>query len=237
MGKEPCHAHKNLDVTFAKEVSLPSIPMETIGNQLLPHKMGKGGTVHEKTEESRVPIKNVESTFEPHVESETQGEQAEHHGEPVMQKEHLRPRIKNTLGLVSTEMEVDNGLLCHKVSSRGEDELIKNQNGPKVSARRSRNTIKGLYDKTGIWRDLKEDIAMVVDRYFSKIFCSNRPSAADLGRVLDCVQPCLPSDKCNLLDARFTPDEVRRAVFDMAPSKTPGLLQSSTKVPNHFIPL
>ncbi|KAK3230807.1 hypothetical protein Dsin_002688 [Dipteronia sinensis] len=42
-------------------------------------------------------------------------------------------------------------------------------------------------------------------------------------KVLNCVQPCLPQGKSAFLDAKFTTDEVRRAVFDMSPTKALGL--------------
>ncbi|KAK3183021.1 hypothetical protein Dsin_030307 [Dipteronia sinensis] len=38
-------------------------------------------------------------------------------------------------------------------------------------------------------------------------------------RVLECVQPCLAPKKSSFLDAKFTPDEIKRAIFDMSPTK------------------
>ncbi|KAK2635424.1 hypothetical protein Ddye_030216 [Dipteronia dyeriana] len=41
--------------------------------------------------------------------------------------------------------------------------------------------------------------------------------------ILDCVHPCRPYEKSRFLDAIFTPAEVRKTIFDMALTKTPGL--------------
>ncbi|KAK3188889.1 hypothetical protein Dsin_028450 [Dipteronia sinensis] len=91
-----------------------------------------------------------------------------------------------------------------------------------ASSRKARNFITGLYDEMGVWKDSKNGIFIIVENYFSNIFKSQLPSRNDLSLVLDCVTPSLPEAKCNFLDSKFSADEVRRAVFDMAPTKAPG---------------
>ncbi|KAK2652481.1 hypothetical protein Ddye_012337 [Dipteronia dyeriana] len=44
-----------------------------------------------------------------------------------------------------------------------------------------------------------------------------------MNRIFECVQPCLTLEKSRFLDSKFTADEIKRAVFDMHPTKAPGL--------------
>ncbi|KAK2646527.1 hypothetical protein Ddye_021722 [Dipteronia dyeriana] len=44
----------------------------------------------------------------------------------------------------------------------------------------------------------------------------------DLNLILDCVEPCLSAGSASFLDMRFSAEEVRKAVFDMHPTKAPG---------------
>ncbi|KAK3182691.1 hypothetical protein Dsin_029977 [Dipteronia sinensis] len=93
----------------------------------------------------------------------------------------------------------------------------------RVSVRKRRNLIHGLYGETGRWTTKQVDVCRIFEHYFSDFFCSNFPLVRDLDKVFKCVQPCLSDGKKSFLDTPFSVEEVKRAVFDMAPTKAPGL--------------
>ncbi|KAK3194248.1 hypothetical protein Dsin_025558 [Dipteronia sinensis] len=88
-----------------------------------------------------------------------------------------------------------------------------------ASARKARNYISGLYDRSGAWKNTTDEVFDVLKLYFSEIFCIVSPSDRDLVLILDHVQLYLPTGKCSFLDSRFIEEEIRRAVFDMYPTK------------------
>ncbi|KAK2662941.1 hypothetical protein Ddye_001515 [Dipteronia dyeriana] len=91
-----------------------------------------------------------------------------------------------------------------------------------ASYRKAQNYIIGLYNEHGDWVDSKEGFFGVIQDYFSNVFCSASSSTQDISRVLEYVQPCLASSKSSFLDSNFSDEEIRRAIFDMAPTKAPG---------------
>lgn len=92
----------------------------------------------------------------------------------------------------------------------------------KASARRKRNQIFGLFDDKGSWVSADEDIEGIISDYFSSLYASSVPSVSQLNVVLNSVEARLPSKLKHFLDARFTRDEVKCALFQMSPSKAPG---------------
>ncbi|KAK2647432.1 hypothetical protein Ddye_014921 [Dipteronia dyeriana] len=82
--------------------------------------------------------------------------------------------------------------------------------------------IRGLFNDTGGWCSTQAEIQGVVDKYFRGLFSSADPLFADMDKILRYVRPCLSTSMSSYLDSNFSPDEVRRAVFDMAPTKTSG---------------
>lgn len=63
----------------------------------------------------------------------------------------------------------------------------------------------------------------ITENYFINLFCSSNPSSEDIQKVLDCTDPVIGDQMNAILCAPFTDEEIRRAVFDMHPSKAPGL--------------
>ncbi|KAK2634621.1 hypothetical protein Ddye_029413 [Dipteronia dyeriana] len=72
------------------------------------------------------------------------------------------------------------------------------------------------------WKSSKDDNFSVVSDYFAGMFHSEQPSIDQLAPVLDSVQPRLSYRSGRFLDSRFLPEEIHRAIFDMAPSKVLG---------------
>ncbi|XP_075473411.1 uncharacterized protein LOC142504428 [Primulina tabacum] len=65
-------------------------------------------------------------------------------------------------------------------------------------------------------------MAEIVVDYFSNLFKSGDPSIQDINPVLDCVQPKVNEQINSLLCSPFSPEEVKKALFDMYPDKAPG---------------
>ncbi|KAK2638559.1 hypothetical protein Ddye_026354 [Dipteronia dyeriana] len=93
----------------------------------------------------------------------------------------------------------------------------------KALSRRIRNRIGGLWDDSGWWHEKEKEVVYISDSYFKNIFNSSCPSDEQLEAVLNSVDRCLPPDLCSLLDSKFTADEIRVDIFQMSPSKAPGV--------------
>ena len=68
---------------------------------------------------------------------------------------------------------------------------------------------------------MDEQIAQVVEQYFKELFTTANPM--DMGSVLDVVERSVTLNMNNALLQRYTLDEVRWALFQMHPSKSPSL--------------
>ncbi|KAK3212452.1 hypothetical protein Dsin_017158 [Dipteronia sinensis] len=93
----------------------------------------------------------------------------------------------------------------------------------KAKARRMRNEVLGLYDANGNWCEGDSEVELVVAEYFTNLFTFYEPHEEDIDRMLACVQSSRSQQLINFLDGPFTIEEIRVAVFVMAPSKAPGL--------------
>ncbi|KAK2661754.1 hypothetical protein Ddye_000328 [Dipteronia dyeriana] len=93
----------------------------------------------------------------------------------------------------------------------------------KTSWRHARNTITGLFDNTGVWKEDKVDIVEIIEGYFADLFHSNMPSPPVLEQVFRYVQQRLSGWKIRYLDANFSANEVKRSIFDMFPTKLLGI--------------
>uniref|UniRef100_A0A2N9F3X0 Reverse transcriptase domain-containing protein n=1 Tax=Fagus sylvatica TaxID=28930 RepID=A0A2N9F3X0_FAGSY len=86
--------------------------------------------------------------------------------------------------------------------------------------RKRTNTIQGLRDNEDIWRtDLREVEQIAID-YFNTLFTSSRPTAVE--EVVQVVESVVTPDINEDLLRPFSPDEVKQALFQMHPSKSPG---------------
>uniref|UniRef100_A0A2N9IFV5 Reverse transcriptase domain-containing protein n=1 Tax=Fagus sylvatica TaxID=28930 RepID=A0A2N9IFV5_FAGSY len=89
-----------------------------------------------------------------------------------------------------------------------------------ATQRRWTNTIFGMFDENGRWCSDEEEMADVASHYFENIFCSAHPHR--MLATLEAVEPVVCDIWNQQLVDSFTAKEVKRALFDMHPSKAPG---------------
>lgn len=91
-----------------------------------------------------------------------------------------------------------------------------------ASGRKKKNNIRSLQDDRGlmVFEDLEK--ARVIKDYFNGLFTTNGIARSDLDEILACNIPRVPDDICKKLEEPFTADEIKRAVFQMHPTKSPG---------------
>lgn len=90
----------------------------------------------------------------------------------------------------------------------------------KASQRRRRNNVKGLFDKHDVWHEKLEDMQNIVAGYFSDLFATENPSNYDA--ALEGLE-CLVSSETNvMLDVEPSSEEIKDALFQMHPNKSPG---------------
>ncbi|KAL5543567.1 hypothetical protein UlMin_007351 [Ulmus minor] len=92
----------------------------------------------------------------------------------------------------------------------------------KASARKSKNSITGLMDINEIWCDEEEGMAQIIENYFDTLFTSSSPSSVDFDRVLESIERKVTPQLNEQLDQVFVAEDVKTAVFQMAPTKSPG---------------
>ena len=92
----------------------------------------------------------------------------------------------------------------------------------KATQRKRKNHIRGVFNKTGEWCTGDEQIADTAVEYFQDLFTSSQPEDEEIGLVLEAVDQRVTDDMNNTLMEPYTGDEVRRALFQMHPSKVPG---------------
>lgn len=77
-----------------------------------------------------------------------------------------------------------------------------------------------LRDDQGLWQEDQGGIEKVVADYFSGIYRSQQSGNAN--DIIDALEPRISYDMNCILNATFTVEEVRAALFQMEPSKCPG---------------
>ncbi|KAL5566188.1 hypothetical protein UlMin_029352 [Ulmus minor] len=92
----------------------------------------------------------------------------------------------------------------------------------KASARKSKNSITGLRDSNGDWCDSEQGMVEIIESYFETLFSSSSPSSVVLDQVLGSIDRKVTPQLNDQLDQAFGPDDVKEAVFQMAPTKSPG---------------
>lgn len=89
-------------------------------------------------------------------------------------------------------------------------------------ARRSRNQINRLVSDNGTIYTMPDDICNCISEFYANLFTSSCPTWNDIEQVLQYVTPRMDDNMNKHLDQKFTEEEIKRAVFDLSPSKAPG---------------
>ena len=92
----------------------------------------------------------------------------------------------------------------------------------RATQRKRKNQIRGLFNKIGEWCSDEEQIADTAVEYFQDLFTSSQPEDEEIGLVLEAVDQQVTDDINSTLMEPYTGDEVRRALFQMHPSKALG---------------
>ena len=88
-----------------------------------------------------------------------------------------------------------------------------------ASQRKRRNEIQKLQDSDGGWYSQQSDLERVATDYFQLMFTS--ASTSSVQHVINHVREVVTSDMNDMLLAKFTHDKVKRALFQMHPTKAP----------------
>ncbi|PON80673.1 hypothetical protein PanWU01x14_002290 [Parasponia andersonii] len=86
-----------------------------------------------------------------------------------------------------------------------------------------KNLVVGLENSSGKWCTKDADISCTITTYFSSIFTSSNPSSSHIDSVVSKICAFLVDDMMCSLNQPFIMDEVKVALFDMSPNKSPGL--------------
>ena len=89
----------------------------------------------------------------------------------------------------------------------------------KASERKKKNTILGLVDEEGNWRNSKEDIANIVVSYFEKMYTTSCPSRE--AEVIVTIPTRITEEMNQFLTKELTKEEVKKALKQMHPTKAP----------------
>ena len=91
----------------------------------------------------------------------------------------------------------------------------------RASQQKRKNHINGIFDSRGNWCVDEDDIARVAKDYFQWLFTLAHPCYNE--RVLKAVDHVVTPKMNHHLIQPYTAEEVKRALFQMHPSKSPGL--------------
>lgn len=92
----------------------------------------------------------------------------------------------------------------------------------RASNRRSRNKIKGLTNEEGYWHDNPDEVSVFLIRYYENIFKFEGSDLEAMREVIDTVKPRVSPTMNESLLASYTNEEIKKALFQMHPSKSFG---------------
>lgn len=90
-----------------------------------------------------------------------------------------------------------------------------------ASQRRTKNTIKHVFDANNRSLTSRDEVERAFNFYFEKLYASNGPSLEDIESCLREVEPRVIVEMNEFLIRCFTTSEVEEAIKQMAPLKSP----------------
>ncbi|XP_062028770.1 uncharacterized protein LOC133744726 [Rosa rugosa] len=94
--------------------------------------------------------------------------------------------------------------------------------GQKGVYRRCRNRVKGLCNGDGQWTSQLHEVADILINYYENIFSSESVDLTALETILNSMQAKVTEEVNRELLASYTDAEIKKALFQMHPSKSPG---------------
>lgn len=91
-----------------------------------------------------------------------------------------------------------------------------------ASQRKRKNTIAKIIDVHGGTLRKQEDIEGAFGEYFTKVYTSSSPTEADIEECIYDLEPKISSEMRKGLEGIFRREEVKRALKQMSPWKSPG---------------
>ena len=91
----------------------------------------------------------------------------------------------------------------------------------KASQRRRRNHIQRIKNIDGVWMEEEEELAVVAADYFDSLF--NVGTCPQIDDCLSTVPHKLTPKMQQTLTTEFTVEEIKAALFQIGPTKAPGL--------------
>ncbi|XP_024200296.1 uncharacterized protein LOC112203585 [Rosa chinensis] len=92
----------------------------------------------------------------------------------------------------------------------------------KATNRRTRNAIKGLKDSQGEWQIDPVIVQRLLVNYYKNVFTSSGANLEAINEVISATSPMVTMEMNEALLQPYTEDEIRAALFQMHPSKSPG---------------
>ena len=92
----------------------------------------------------------------------------------------------------------------------------------RASQHHQKNHIASVFNGDGVWCDNEDEIAQIAEHYIQNLFTSAQPN--NMSDVLDSVDRLVTPDMNRQLLLAYTPEKVKRVLFQMHPSKSPGLM-------------
>ena len=90
----------------------------------------------------------------------------------------------------------------------------------KASNKKQRNTISGVMDESNTWQESDEKISEVIIAYYQNLFTTSQPDISD--EFLEAIKPGVTPQMNSSLIRDFSAIEVKKALDQMYPLKSPG---------------
>ncbi|XP_062010699.1 uncharacterized protein LOC133727086 [Rosa rugosa] len=92
----------------------------------------------------------------------------------------------------------------------------------KAANRKRKNLIPGLYDEDGTWCEDDAGMERIVSSYFTKMFTASELDFEAMDTTISAIQPCVSHEMNEELCRQYTREEIKCALFQMYPTKSPG---------------
>ncbi|XP_024190432.1 uncharacterized protein LOC112194424 [Rosa chinensis] len=92
----------------------------------------------------------------------------------------------------------------------------------KASNRKNKNTIKGLLNAAGEWQSEPATLQHMIFKYYAQVFCSEDVNDEAISTIFRATPMKVTSSMNDDLNLPYSDEEIKAALFQMHPSKSPG---------------